>query len=106
MERERVHEIMTPEQVATYLQLNPETVYRLIRRGDLAASRIGRFYRIPRADVDAYLAAHSTRPQVRQLLFDRALDYARRENPDGDSDAVLAQLEQLDAERVRRRPSA
>lgn len=31
-------EIMTPEQVAEYLQLNTDTVYRLIRQKQLAAS--------------------------------------------------------------------
>ena len=32
---EAVKEIMTPEQVAEYLQLNKETVYRYIREGKL-----------------------------------------------------------------------
>jgi excisionase family DNA binding protein len=103
MEREPVRDIMTPEQVAAYLQLHPETVYRLIRRRELAASRIGRAYRIPRADVESYLVTHSTRPQVRKLLFDRALGYAERHNPAGDSGAILEELEQRDEERKHRR---
>jgi len=37
-------EIMTPEQAAEYLQVSRETVYRYIRQGKLAASRLGRSY--------------------------------------------------------------
>ena len=57
-------EVLTPEQVADYLQLDRETVYRLIRARRLAATRIGRAYRIPRQDLDAFMLAHSTRPEV------------------------------------------
>ena len=35
---EAVKEIMTPEQVADYLQLNKDTVYRYIREGKLVAN--------------------------------------------------------------------
>jgi excisionase family DNA binding protein len=44
-----MREIMTPPQVAEYLQLTPETVYRYIREGKLVASRLGRQYRVPKA---------------------------------------------------------
>ena len=57
---EAVREIMTPEQVADYLQLNKETVYRYIREGKLVASRLGRSYRIPKANVDLLLLVHGT----------------------------------------------
>lgn len=43
---EATKEIMTPEQVAEYLQLNKDTVYRYIREGKLIASRLGRSYRV------------------------------------------------------------
>ena len=55
---------MTPEQVAQYLQLTTDTVYRLIRRKELAATKIGRHYRVPRADLESFLASHSTRKQI------------------------------------------
>lgn len=99
-------DVLTPEQVATYLQLDKETIYRLIRDRRLAATRIGRAYRIPRADLDAFMQANSTQPEVRDALFARALAYAERENPGADSDAILAELEQLDEERKRRRPAS
>ena len=61
-----LRDVMTPEQVADYLQLDKETVYRLIRDRKLAATRIGRAYRIPREDLDTFLMANSTRPEVRK----------------------------------------
>ena len=37
---------MTPEQVADFLQLNRETIYRYIREGKLEAHKFGRTYRV------------------------------------------------------------
>jgi excisionase family DNA binding protein len=105
MEREPMRDIMTPEQVADYLQLDTETVYRLIRRKELAASRIGRAYRIPRHDLETFLLTHSTRPHVRAALFARVLDIAAR-NPGVNSDDLLEELEREDEERKRQRASS
>jgi excisionase family DNA binding protein len=92
-----MREIMTPEQVAEYLQLNTDTVYRLIRKNQLAASQIGRAYRIPKEDVEKFILTHSTRPQVRKALFERVMSIAPG-NPGLNSDEVLDELEQLDLE--------
>ena len=100
-----MREIMTPEQVAEYLQLNTDTVYRLIRQNQLAASQIGRAYRIPKEDVESFLLSRSSRPQVRKALFDRVMGIARN-NPELSSDDVLDELEQLDLERkVKQQPA-
>ena len=40
-------DLLTPEQVASYLQVDRGTVYRYIREGRLAASKLGRAYRVP-----------------------------------------------------------
>ncbi len=45
---------LTPEEVAEILKIKKNTVYELIKRGDLAAYRVGRKLRIEQADVDAY----------------------------------------------------
>ena len=97
-----MREVMTPEQVADYLQLSPDYVYRLIRSHQLAASKIGRAYRIPKEDVDSFLLAHSTRPKVREAMFKRVLAIAGR-NPGVSSDDILEELEALDEERKRAR---
>lgn len=97
-------DVLTPEQVAGYLQLDKETIYRLIRDRKLAATRIGRAYRVPREDLDAFMLANSTRPDVRQALWDRVLAYAEQHS-DLDSDALLEELERADDERKRRAAS-
>ncbi len=48
-------EVMTPEQAAAYLQINRETLYRYIRGGRIAASKIGRSWRLRKADLDRFL---------------------------------------------------
>lgn len=98
-------DVMTPEQVAQYLQIDRGAVYRLIRDRELAATRIGRTYRIPRDDVETFLLARSSRPEVRAALFDRALAHAERENPGSDSDVILEELERMDEDRRRRAAS-
>jgi len=92
-----MREIMTPQQVAEYLQLNTDTVYRLIRRKQLAAIRIGRTYRIPREDLEEFLLAQSTRPKVRDALFRRVLAIGER-NPDLSGDKVLEELEREESQ--------
>ena len=64
-----LREIMTPEQVADYLQLNKDTVYRYIREGKIAASRLGRSYRVLKKDIDMFLMATSTGKGAREALF-------------------------------------
>ncbi len=64
-----MREIMTPPQVAEYLQLTPETVYRYIREGKLVASRLGRQYRVPRESVEMLLEATSTAGNARLRSF-------------------------------------
>jgi len=93
-----MREIMTPEQVAEYLQMNTDTVYRFIRERKLAAGRIGRSYRVPKEDLEAFLLANSTREEVRQALFRKVKELGAR-NPDLNSDALLEELEQRDERR-------
>lgn len=62
---EQLQKVYTPEQVASMLQLNKNTVYELISRGEILAKKFGKVYRIPAAslsfiltglDYDLYLA--------------------------------------------------
>ena len=75
---EAVKEIMTPEQVADYLQLSKDTVYRYIREGKLTASRLGRNYRVPKENVDLFLLVTSTSEAAREALFNRWESVAER----------------------------
>ncbi len=56
-ESEKIDQVMTVDQVAAYLQLNRLTVYRYVREGKIPAAKIGKVYRILRADVDRFLEA-------------------------------------------------
>lgn len=49
-------ETLTPEQAAEFLQVDPETVRRLLRAGRLPGAKIGQQWRIRRSDLDRYLA--------------------------------------------------
>src|SRR3989304_8761505 len=95
-------EIMTPEQVADYLQFNKDTFYRLIRQKKLAATRIGRNYRVPKEDLELFLLANSTRDVVRQTLFRRVLEIGER-NVGISSDEGLDELERSEKPRGARR---
>lgn len=96
-----VKEIMTPEQVADYLQLNKETVYRYIREGKLVASRLGRSYRIPRANVDLFLLATST-SRADRLTLSRRLESVAERNKAIPADEVQMDVAKTIAD-VRRR---
>lgn len=41
----------TPEQVAEMLQLSKNTVYDLIKRGQIIAKKLGKVYRIPASSI-------------------------------------------------------
>ena len=92
-----VKEIMTPEQVADYLQINSATVYRYIRQHRLEASRLGRHYRVTRQAVERFLRASSNAGDVRQALFERISRVAERNAGVIDRE-VERVLEEIDAE--------
>lgn len=47
--------LMTIAQAAEYLKVCDKTVRRLIKRQELTASKVGRSWRIQKADIDKYL---------------------------------------------------
>ena len=64
-------DVLTPQEVAKYLQLTPDTVYRYIRQGKIVASVVGRQYRIPKKNVELFLLATSTGGDARMRTFTR-----------------------------------
>ena len=48
--------LLTVAEVADVLRVSTMTVYRLIQRGELAALRVGRSYRIRAGALDEYLS--------------------------------------------------
>src|SRR5260370_9917098 len=60
MQRTRSNDDVQPEfytvgQLADLLQLTPMTIYRMVRRGELACHAIGRIKRFRRGDVETFL---------------------------------------------------
>ena len=55
-----VAEVMTVSEVAEYLRVNPQTVYRKAKAGELPAVRIGRAIRFRRSELDAWLKKEFT----------------------------------------------
>ena len=48
-------EILTVSEVAEYLRINPQTVYRKAKAGEIPAVRIGRAIRFRRTELEAWL---------------------------------------------------
>jgi excisionase family DNA binding protein len=73
-------DVMTVEELAAYLKVNPQTVYRKFRRGDLPGVRIGRAIRFKRDVVDGWLRAMSYQWDAarRDELRRWAGEYARK----------------------------
>lgn len=59
--REMGKDLLAAEEVASYLDINPVTVYRWCRQGKLPGLRIGRYWRIRREALDDFLR-QSERP--------------------------------------------
>jgi excisionase family DNA binding protein len=54
--------LLTANEVAAQLRVSSMTIYRLIRRGELPAVRVGRNYRVRASALDAYLRAQVVDP--------------------------------------------
>ena len=51
--------LLTVAEVAASMRVSTMTVYRLIKRGDLPAVRVGHNYRVRGSDVERYLSSRS-----------------------------------------------
>ncbi|WP_052664483.1 helix-turn-helix domain-containing protein [Nitriliruptor alkaliphilus] len=59
--------LLTAAEVADQLRVSTMTIYRLIRRGELPAVRVGRNYRVRERDLEVYLAAQTVDPATVDL---------------------------------------
>lgn len=53
---------MTPEEIASEVNLHRKVIYRVIREGQLPATRLRRRLRIRRSDYEAWLEANRVEP--------------------------------------------
>ncbi|MEX1178697.1 MAG: helix-turn-helix domain-containing protein [Nitriliruptor sp.] len=54
--------LLTAAEVADQLRVSTMTIYRLIRRGELPAVRVGRNYRVRQDELETYLAEQMVDP--------------------------------------------
>lgn len=66
-----MQQLLSLEEAAEMLGVDYKTVYRLVRKGELAAGKIGRVYRVSREDLQLYfdatkraVAAEAGRPLI------------------------------------------
>lgn len=57
------NEMLTPQEVADYLKVSVETVWRWCRTDTLPAVKIGKYWRIPRDELETFI---KTQTQVTQ----------------------------------------
>jgi len=63
-------ELMTLEEVATYLRVTKKTVYRLLKQGKIPASKVGRQWRFDKASIDEWLKQKSGGADANILVID------------------------------------
>mgnify|MGYP005843380115 CR=1 FL=1 len=56
-------EVFSPEEAAAYLRVHPQTVYKLLRSGELPGRKVGQLWRIPKQSLTAYLEGPATSHQ-------------------------------------------
>ena len=55
-------QLMSVQELATFLNVNISTVYQWSQRGQIPAMKIGKMWRYRRSDVEAWLTQHISRP--------------------------------------------
>jgi len=63
-------ELMTVREVAAYLRVTDKTVYRLLRRGEIPAAKVGHQWRFAKASIDEWLGRSSVRAKASILVID------------------------------------
>lgn len=77
-------EYMSLEEVAELLGVRYQLIYRLVRDGELAASRVGRIYRVSRRDVEEFMARTRTVPEPAFRCSLCAREYASQTSMKGE----------------------
>ncbi len=54
-------ETLTVEEVAIVLRVSVQAVRRLLRKGEIPGIRVGKFWRVPRSALEAFLSGHTGR---------------------------------------------
>ena len=63
-------ELMTVKEVADYLRVTTKTIYRLLGRGNISATKVGRQWRFNKAAIDEWLSRNSVGTKATILVVD------------------------------------
>jgi len=63
-------ELMTVQEVAEYLRVTGKTIYRLLGRGNISATKVGRQWRFDKASIDEWLSRSSVGAKATILVVD------------------------------------
>ena len=73
------YDILTPDQVAEYLQVQPRTVLEWLRTAQLPGMKIGRLWRVRREALEGFLRLRSITSNTPGLSAKPLRDYDRDE---------------------------
>ncbi|MFC2014839.1 response regulator [Chloroflexota bacterium] len=63
-------ELMTVQEIAEYLRVTEKTIYRLLKRGSIPATRVGRSWRFDKTGIDGWLQRNSVGTKANILIVD------------------------------------
>ncbi len=63
-------QLMTLREVSAYLRVTEKTIYRLLRRGNIPATKVGQQWRFNKASIDEWLSRKSVGTKVSILVVD------------------------------------
>jgi len=63
-------ELMTLEEVAAYLRVTKKTIYKLLRKGDIPAAKVGRSWRFEKTTIDKWLREKWVGAKANILVID------------------------------------
>ena len=65
-------ELLTKEELASYLKVSEETVKYLLYRKKLPKVRIGKEYRFVKKDIEAWVEHHKEKPKTHRFNFGKS----------------------------------
>src|SRR4051812_1835148 len=58
---ERMNILLTVEELAKYLKIKPDTIYKKVRKGELPAIKLGKLVRFPKELIDQWISDQATK---------------------------------------------
>jgi excisionase family DNA binding protein len=71
------YNVMTLEEVAEYLRIHPSTVYRLLKKGQLPAFKVGSDWRFNREHIDRWRLNESSGERITGAVNAEAIDFRK-----------------------------